>query len=121
MYCLGEDFQYERQAKISVNLEEQISLANLNVPIRKKDVVAVSLDGKNVQIGEVSTFTNTSATILLYKKTTAKDQSIIWKLTKKDVLKKVDRKKILHSGLKFTKKMKLKKNSMKYLNSYKLI
>ena len=109
MYLLGENFQYERPAKLVVNLEQQITLANLNVPIKKKDIVVFSLDGKNVQISEILNFTNLSATILLYKKIINKDGEVTWKLTKKDILKQIDRKKILRSELKFTKKMKLKK------------
>ncbi len=71
--------------------------------------MTLSLYRKNVQIGGISNFTNTSATILFYKKLTDKDGSIIWKLSKKNILKQIDRKKKLRLGLQFTKKMKLKK------------
>jgi hypothetical protein len=56
--------------------------------------VNLSLYGKNVQIGGISNFTNTLATILFYKKLTDKNGSIIWKLSKKNILKQIDRKKI---------------------------
>ncbi len=38
MYHLKEDFQYERPAKFSINLKQQISLVNLNI-LTKKNIL----------------------------------------------------------------------------------
>jgi hypothetical protein len=120
MFEMGDNFEFERPAQIQINLVQQLSLANLNIPLQIDDVVAFSTDGKVAQIYKITSFNDITFCGKRFKKIIIKDKPVTWALSKVITLKNADRKKIVRVGLLFTKKWKLKKNSIKYLNSYHL-
>ena len=120
MFFLGEPFEFERPAQIQINLSQQLILANLNMPLKVDDVVAFSMDTKTVKLYKIVSFTSTTFCGIQFKKILTSDKLVTWLLSKSVNLKNVDCKKIVKTGLLFTKKWKLKKKSLKYLNSYHL-
>ena len=95
MYILNKDFQYKCPARLLVNVKEQILLANLSIPIHNDDIVAFSLDRKNVQIVQIISFMSSHFKALYFKKIENSNKFIIWKLMKTWKLNHIDHKNIL--------------------------